>query len=59
MFANRPQALQLRGSSFSYFSSMADAFSDAGDLSGEDESQEDVMTPAELVTRLEEVGDWT
>ncbi|KAI4890143.1 hypothetical protein NFI96_020029 [Prochilodus magdalenae] len=34
---------------------MADTFSDAGDLSGEEESQEeDVMTPAELIARLEE-----
>ncbi|XP_036434201.1 DNA replication complex GINS protein SLD5 [Colossoma macropomum] len=34
---------------------MADRFSDAGDLSGEEESQEeDVMTPAELIARLEE-----
>ncbi|KAG9270455.1 DNA replication complex GINS protein SLD5 [Astyanax mexicanus] len=31
-----------------------DELSDAGDLSGEDESQEDVLTPAELISRLEE-----
>ncbi|XP_030645021.1 DNA replication complex GINS protein SLD5 [Chanos chanos] len=33
---------------------MSDVLSDAGDLSGEEESQEDVLTPAELIARLEE-----
>lgn len=34
---------------------MADVLSDAGDVSGEEESQEDVMTSAELISKLEEV----
>lgn len=34
---------------------MADVLSDAGDVSGDEGSQEDVMTPAELISKLQEV----
>lgn len=36
---------------------MADVLSDDGSGSGHDDSQEDVMTPAELIAKLEEVSE--
>lgn len=35
---------------------MSDALSDDGSDINQDESQEDVMTPAELIAKLEEVS---
>lgn len=35
---------------------MSDALSDDGSDHNQDDSQEDVMTPAELIAKLEEVG---
>lgn len=38
---------------------MSDVLSDDGSEINQDDSQEDVMTPAELIAKLEEVSDVT